>query len=158
MSVQSSRFKSFIRDSKSFFGFSFSFCCSSRSSLKNRVCIGVRSSVLPGFSGVGNQKVELCCSGLFVQSNSLRQVVRSGSPSGIILRTAVSTGLTNMDCSGVTRENSAICVFFLIKCGDSVVLVVLTAIFLSTIVEIEWDISRLAASVNFHTGVTVPLV
>ena len=37
-------------------------------------------------------------------------------------------------------------------------LVTLTAIFLSIIVDIEWDIIRLAASVNFSTGVTVPVV
>ena len=48
--------------------------------------------------------------------------------------------------------------FFLIEYGDSVVLVILTAVFLSKIVEIEWDISRLATSVNFPTGVTVPVV
>ena len=35
-------------------------------------------------------------------------------------------------------------------------LVILTAVFLSVIVEIEWDINRLAAFVNFSTGVTVP--
>ena len=37
-------------------------------------------------------------------------------------------------------------------------LVILTASFLSNIVEIEWVIIRLAASVNFPTGVTVPVV
>ena len=36
------------------------------------------------------------------------------------------------------------------------VLVTLTAIFLSLIVDIEWDNMRLAVSVNFSTGVTVP--
>ena len=40
--------------------------------------------------------------------------MRSGSPSGIILRIAVSSGLINLDCSGVTAENSAICVFLLV--------------------------------------------
>ena len=35
-----------------------------------------------------------------------------------------------LDCSGVTTENSAICVCFLIRYGDSVVLVTLTAILL----------------------------
>ena len=38
------------------------------------------------------------------------------------------------------------------------VLVPLTAIFLSIIVDIEWDIMRLAVSVKFSTGVTVPVV
>ena len=42
--------------------------------------------------------------------------------------------------------------------GDSVVLVTLTAILLSIIVDIEWEISRLAVSVNFSNGVTVPVV
>ena len=42
--------------------------------------------------------------------------------------------------------------------GDSVVLVTLTAIFWSIIVDIEWEISRLAVSVNFSNGVTVPVV
>ena len=74
------------------------------------------------------------------------------------MRIAVSTSLMILDCSGVTTENSATCVFFFIEYGDSVVLVIRTAVFLSIIVEIEWDISRLAASVNFPTGVTVPVV
>ena len=38
------------------------------------------------------------------------------------------------------------------------VLVTLTAIFLSIFVDIEWDIMRLADSVKFCTGVTVPVV
>ena len=58
----------------------------------------------------------------------------------------------------MTTENSAFCVFLLIVYGDSVVLVTLTAIFLSLTVDIEWDIIRLAASVNFSTRVTVPVV
>ena len=37
-------------------------------------------------------------------------------------------------------------------------LVTLTAIFLSIIVDIEWDMMRLAVSVNFFTVVTVPVV
>ena len=44
------------------------------------------------------------------------------------------------------------------KYGDSVVLVTLTAIPLSIIVDIEWEISRLAVSVNLSNGVTVPVV
>ena len=63
-----------------------------------------------------------------------------------------------LDCSGVTTENSAICVCFLIRYGDSVVLVTLTALRLSISVDIEWEISRLAVSVNFSNGVTVPVV
>ena len=63
-----------------------------------------------------------------------------------------------LDCSGVTAENSAIYVCFLIRYGDSVVLVTLTAILLSINVEIEWEISKLAVSVNFSNGVTVPVV
>ena len=64
----------------------------------------------------------------------------------------------NLDYSGVTTKNSAVSTFFLIKYGDSVVLLILTAVFLSVIIDIEWDISRLAAFVNFLTGVTVPVV
>ena len=63
-----------------------------------------------------------------------------------------------LDCSGVTTENSAIFVCFLIRYGDSVVLVTLTAILLSIIVDIEWENSKLAVSVNFCNGVTVPVV
>ena len=63
-----------------------------------------------------------------------------------------------LDCSGVTTEISAICVCFLMRCGDSVVLVTLTAILWSIIVDIEWEISRLAVSVNCYNGVTVPVV
>ena len=44
------------------------------------------------------------------------------------------------------------------RCGDSVVLVTLTAILLSIIVDIEWEISRLAVSVNFSNGVLMPVV
>ena len=67
----------------------------------------------------------------------------------------MSTGLINFDYSGVTTENSAICVFFLIRYCDSVVLVTLTAILLSYIVDIEWEISRFAVSIKFSNGVTV---
>ena len=60
------------------------------------------------------------------------------------------------DCSGLTTENSATCVLFLIRYGGSIVLVTLTAISLSKIVDIEWEVSKLAVSVNFSSGVTVP--
>ena len=49
------------------------------------------------------------------------------------------------------------CVLF-IRYGDSVVLLTLTAILLSIIVNIEWEISKLAVSVNFSNGVRVPVV
>ena len=71
---------------------------------------------------------------------------------------AISTGLMCLDCSGVTTVNSAICVRFLIRYRDSVVLVTLTAILLSIIVDIEWEISKLAVSVNFSNRVTVAVV
>ena len=58
----------------------------------------------------------------------------------------------------MTSEKSAICVLLLIVYGNSVVLVTLTAILLSFIVKIERDIIRLAAPVNFSTGVTVTVV
>ena len=70
----------------------------------------------------------------------------------------ISTGLTCLDCSGVTTENSAICVFSLIRYGDSIVLVTLTAILLSDVVNIEWEISKRAVSLNFCNGVTVTVV
>ena len=70
----------------------------------------------------------------------------------------MSTGLMCLDLYGVTTENSAICVCFLMRYGDSVVFVTLTAILLSITVDIEWEISRLAVSVNFSNGVTVPVV
>ena len=63
-----------------------------------------------------------------------------------------------LDCSGVTTENSAICVCFLMRYGDSVVLVTLTAIRLSIMVDFEWEISKFVVSVNFSNGVTVPVV
>ena len=68
------------------------------------------------------------------------------------------TGLMCLDCSGVTTENPPMCEFFLIRCGASVVWVTLTAIFLSFFVDIEWEISNFAISVNFSIGVTVPVV
>ena len=71
---------------------------------------------------------------------------------------AISTGLMCLDWSGVTTENSAICVCFLIGYGYSVVLVTLSAILLSNIVDIEWKLSKLAVSVNFSSGVTVTVV
>ena len=61
-----------------------------------------------------------------------------------------------LDCSGVTTENSSICVCFLIRYGDSVVLVTRTAFLLSIFVDIEWEISRFAVFVNFSNGFTVP--
>ena len=51
-------------------------------------------------------------------------------------------------------QNSVICVFVLIEYGDFVVLVILTATFLSVVVDIEWENSRLADSVNYSNGVT----
>ena len=58
----------------------------------------------------------------------------------------------------MTTEISVTCVFFLIEYGDSVVLVTLTATFLSSIVDVEWEISRLAASIIFCNGVTLTVV
>ena len=63
-----------------------------------------------------------------------------------------------LDFSGVTTENSAICMCFLMRYGDSVVLVFLTAILLSIIVDIDCEISKLAVSVKFSNEVTVPVV
>ena len=63
-----------------------------------------------------------------------------------------------LDCFGVTTEKSAICVFFLIRHGDSVVLVTLTATLVSINVELEWKVSRLAVTVDFSNSVIVPVV
>ena len=60
-----------------------------------------------------NQNVLSCYSGLFVLRSSFRYAVRSRSPCGILLRIAISTGLMCLDCSGVTTENSAMCVFLI---------------------------------------------
>ena len=48
--------------------------------------------------------------------------------------------------------------YFFNDYGGSVVLLTLTAAFLSFIVDSEWEISRLAVSVYFSSGVTVPIV
>ena len=58
----------------------------------------------------------------------------------------------------MTTENSKICLFFFIKNGEFVPLAILTAVFYSIIVEIDWGISRLAASVNFPAGVSLYLL
>ena len=70
----------------------------------------------------------------------------------------MSTGLMCFDCSGVTTENSAICLLFLIRYGNSVVLVTPIATCLSIILDIEWEISRFAVSVSFSSDVTFPVV
>ena len=63
---------------------------------------------------------------------------------------------------GLLRSNYGefcnLCVCLLLRYGDSVQLVTLTAILLSIIVDTEWEISRLAVSVNFSNGITVPVV
>ena len=84
-----------------------------------------------------------------------RGVVRSRSPSGITLRLAVSTSLMNLDCSGMTAENSASRALFLIKYFDFVVLVTLTATFSLITVEIESRSSELAVLEDSSSGVTV---
>ena len=71
VSVPSNRSYNFVCDSASSFGFGF-FCCNSRSSIRIRICIGVWSLVLPGVSGVGNQKVLFSGCGLLVLSSSVR--------------------------------------------------------------------------------------
>ena len=58
----------------------------------------------------------------------------------------------------MTTERSVVCVFLLIVEGDSVMSVTLTATCLSNKIEIEWDIMKLAISVNFSTAFTVPVV
>ena len=68
-----------------------------------------------------------CCSALFLRGISLRYVVRFWSPSGSKLRVAVSIGLMNLDCSGVTMLNLAVCLLFVITKSHLVVLVTLLA-------------------------------
>ena len=63
----------------------------------------------------------------------------------------------NLDCSGVTTETSGICVFFLIVYDVSVVLVSLTATFLSINVHMDREIRKFDASVNVSKGATVRL-
>ena len=70
VSVQSNRFRNLFWDSLLSCGLSFSLFFSSFCSLRILVCIGVWSSGSPGFSGVGNQIVLSCCSGLFVLRSS----------------------------------------------------------------------------------------
>ena len=113
VSVQSNRSRNFLLDSALSVLFNVSFSFSLFNSSKIRICIGVRSSFSSGFSFVGNQNVLVRCSGLPVPSSSIMYVVRSGPLPGITLRNALSTGLMNLDCSGVTTENSAICVVLL---------------------------------------------
>ena len=57
-------FEEFVLGFHSLLWTEFSFSSSSINSLRLRVCIGVWSSDFPGFSGIGNQKVLFCCSGL----------------------------------------------------------------------------------------------
>ena len=70
----------------------------------------------------------------------------------------MSTGLMNSARSEVNMENSANCVFFLTDYADSVVFLILTAVFLSNNVDIDWDNSRLAGFLIFPYGVTVPVL
>ena len=63
----------------------------------------------------------------------------------------------NLDCLGVTTENSAKCVLFWTAWSDSVVFVTLTSIFLSIIHDLENDNVRLTASVNLSNVDTVPV-
>ena len=72
LSVQSKRLRNLFRDYVVSCGLSFYLSCSSISSLRILVCIGVWSWSFPGFSGVGNQNVSFCCSGLLVLRSSFR--------------------------------------------------------------------------------------
>ena len=58
----------------------------------------------------------------------------------------------------MSTENSGNCVFCLTVYGDSVLLVTLTAFFLSVTVDIEQGISWLAVSANFSSGTALPVV
>ena len=76
--------------------------------------LGYDPHFFPRLLNVVNHIVLLCCSDLLVLSSSFRYVVRSGSPTGTLLKKNVSTGLMNLNCSVVKSENSAVCVLFLI--------------------------------------------
>ena len=107
VSVQSNRSRTFFLDSALSVGVSSSFSFISFSSLRFLVYIGVWPSFWPEFSGVRYQNAVFCCCVLIVLKCSFRYAVRIGSPSGIILRIAITTGLMNLDRSGVTTDNSA---------------------------------------------------
>ena len=103
----------------------------------------------------------MCCSAVLVCSFwGFRFGKQSDNDSfpGNIVKITVSTGLINLDCFGVTAENSALCIYFFIKYGESVVLVTLTDSFLSIFVDIELEFSKFAVSINCSRGVTVPVV
>ena len=111
VSVQSNLLRNIFRHSVWSFWFNFSQfiaffgdSCSYRSMRFN--CTRI--------AGCGKPECVICCSGLFVCSeNSFKWAVMSRSPSGNILGVAVSTGLMNSACSGLTTETLAICVFLL---------------------------------------------
>ena len=157
MSVQSNRFRILFRNSVSSCGLSFSLSSSSVNSLRTGVCIGVRSSVFHDFQALGTR---ICCFAARVYSSREFRLGRQSSQDRFIyyykprhIYCFIVLGLL-----GSVAENSAICVCFLIRYCDSVVLVTLTAILLSIIVNIEWEISRLDISVNFSNWVTIPVV
>ena len=68
----------------------------------------------------------------------------------------MSTGLIYLDCSGGNTENATIYIFFLSEYGDSVVLVTLTAIFLSIIVDIELGITKIFPTVSHYLLCSIP--
>ena len=110
------------------------------------------------FSSVEPECVNLCCFGWIVLCSSIKFVVECGSSLVIILKIADSAGLINLDCSRITTESSALCVFILIVSDESIVVVTLTSAFLSNTVDIEWDISKLAVSLILSSGVAAPAV
>ena len=121
------------------------------------MCIGVWCSVSPEVSGLRKHTVWLGGSSLFILSSWLNYIVRSGSPFGIILKNAMSTGLINMDCYGFTTENSPMCVCFLMVCCHSIVLITPMATWLPTIVDIEWQICKFAVPLNLFYRFSVPV-
>ena len=106
-------FKDFSFRFSVFFGIQF-FCPFFRSfsCLRISVFISVWSSFSPRLSTAGSQNVFCWCSGWFAWSSYVCGQIRITF--GLIRRVAMSTGLTNLDCSGVTKENLAIFAFTLI--------------------------------------------
>ena len=141
MSVQLKRFRNLFQDFVLSCGLSFSLPLSSFISLRIRPCFGMWSSGFPGFSGIGNQEVLFYCSGIFIQVGcSVRTTLRNHTKDCHIYQFIV-LGLLRSDCG----ELCNLFVFF-IRYGDFVVLLTLTAIFLPFIVNIQWEIRKLAFS------------
>ena len=93
------------------------------------------------------------CSELFVQIISQIRITFRNESKNCLVHRLNELGLLRCDYG----EFNNWCIFF-IDYGICVVLVILTAVFWSNIVDIEWAFSALTASINFPYGVTVRVV